>query len=59
MSRLFCTTRAGVIDCLSGHVSKAEKLIYGRRFLVPFSDCIRREIGISIIAVRNILRVIT
>ncbi len=54
MSRLFCTAGAGVIDCSSGHVSKAEKLVYGRRFQVPFSDCIRREIGLSIIAVGNI-----
>jgi len=54
MSRLFCAAGAGVIDCPPGHVSKAEKLVYGRRFQVPFSDCIRREISISTIAVGNI-----
>jgi anthraniloyl-CoA monooxygenase len=54
MSRLFCTAGVGVIDCSSGHVSKAEKLVYGHGFQVPVSDCNRMEIGISTIAVRNI-----
>ena len=57
MSRLFCTAGAGVIDCPTGHVSQAGKLVYGRRFQVPFSDCIRREVGISTIAVGNIFEV--
>jgi anthraniloyl-CoA monooxygenase len=54
MSRLFCTAGTDVIDCSSGHVSKAEKLVYGRGFQVLFSDCIRRGIGISTIAVGSI-----
>jgi anthraniloyl-CoA monooxygenase len=54
MSRLFCTAGAGVIDCPPGHVSKAKKLVYGRRCQVPLSDCIRRGIGISTIAMGNI-----
>jgi anthraniloyl-CoA monooxygenase len=54
MSCLFCTAGADVIDCSSGRVSKAEKLVYGRRFQVPFPDCMRNEIGISTIAAGNI-----
>jgi len=54
MSRLFCAAGAGVIDCLSGHLSKAEKLVYGRRLQVPFCNYVRREISILTIAVGNI-----
>jgi anthraniloyl-CoA monooxygenase len=54
MSCLFCAAGADVIDYSSGQVSKAEKLVYGCRFQVPFSGCIRSEIGISTITVGNI-----
>jgi anthraniloyl-CoA monooxygenase len=56
MSCLFCAAGADLIDCSSGHVSKAEKLVYGRRFQVPFPECMRNGIDISTIAAGNIFQ---
>jgi anthraniloyl-CoA monooxygenase len=54
VAQLFKEAGADVIDCSSGQVSKAEKVVYGRMFQVPFADRIRNEVGIPTIAVGNI-----
>jgi anthraniloyl-CoA monooxygenase len=57
IAKMFHEAGADIIDVSAGQTSTEAKPIYGRMFQTPFSDRIRNETGIAIMAVGNIFEV--